>query len=169
MHVQRCGKLTVSCDYIVCVCVRGGCTEARNRDLVFIAFRMMTLPPPVLSPSRPIFWRLGGRGGNSRGQGGADLTGGRGQEDRDEMREAGGGRNTLASYPARHSGWQCQPALLVHSHSHSLHWDLCLALMVLTPRASFQIYILGIFFACWTGFIAPVQVHNKKREAMGDW
>lgn len=59
MYEQRCGKLTVSCEYSVCVFVLRGFTGARNRDLVFIAFRMMTLLPPVPSPFPPIsdaFW-----------------------------------------------------------------------------------------------------------------
>lgn len=114
MYVQRCGKLTVSCEYTVCVCVWRGFTEARNRDLVFIAFRMMTLPAPRPLSISPYFRHLPGRGEQQK-TGWANLTGGSGggneQEDREEMRKAGGGRDTLASYPECHSSWQCQPAL----------------------------------------------------------
>ncbi len=94
----------------VYVC-KGGFTEARNRDLVFIAFRTRTLPLPVLFL---FFWCLLGQGKLHR-TGWANLKRGRNgsseQEDREEIRKAGGGRNTLASYPECHSSWWCQPAL----------------------------------------------------------
>ncbi len=68
-YVQRCGKLTVSCEHIVRVCAWTGFTEARNRDLVLIAFTMMTLLAPRPPSISPYFRRLPGRGEQQKRQG----------------------------------------------------------------------------------------------------
>lgn len=63
------------------------------------------------------------------------------------MRKAGGGRNTLASYPECHSSWQRQPASAASrcwfAATPSFQWDLCLTMMVLRPGALCQLTSYG--------------------------
>lgn len=111
-------------------------TEARNGELVFIAFRMMTplnsyptllhllLFPMFFGTGKTAVLKMNERPLRQRRE---QWSGGI-----KETSRAGGGRNTLASYSACHSNWQHQPALLVavgpHRASPSLQQDLCLTL-----------------------------------------
>lgn len=99
----------MSCEYSVCVFVLRGFTGARNRDLLFIALRMMTLLP-LSSLHLPLFLMPYGMRKIEKSQHEQTSQGGR-KQDREEMRKAGGGRNTLAFYPECHSSWQRQSAL----------------------------------------------------------